>query len=67
MWVVTFVAYYLGTNISDKNVARVFRVETTLTLKVERVNFSKLWNYVKDCIVPWNKREDECFDTEWGS
>jgi len=41
-----------------KNGAYVFSVEVTCTLKMERVNFSKLRNYVQDYIVSWTGREN---------
>jgi len=43
----------MDTKISDKHGAYVFRVEVTCALKMERVNFSKLWNYTQDCLVSW--------------
>jgi len=57
----------MGTNISDKHGAYVLRVEVTFTLKMARVNFSKLWNYIQACIVSWTRRENEYFETELGS
>jgi len=57
----------MDTKISDKHGAYVFRVEVTCALKMEKVNFSKLWNYIQDCLVSWTGGKSEYFETELGS